>query len=345
MTLPTRPLGRSGLELTVLGAGTWAIGGGEWKYGWGPQDDASSVRALRRAFEHGVNWIDSAAVYGRGHAEEIVGRTLAGMPEGERPYVFTKCGLRWSDSDPYGEPQRNLRPASIRMECEASLRRLGIERIDLYQFHWSDLTGTPVEESWAELAMLVDEGKVRAAGVSNFDVELLERCEAIRHVDSLQPPFSLISRATGELLVDWCAAHETGVICYSPLQGGLLTDSFSAQRVALMDPRDWRRWHGDLADEFNEPKLSRNLALRDALRPIADRHGTTVAAVALAWTLAWPAVTGAIVGSRSPDQVDGWIGGAGVTLTDEDLDEIQSAIERTGVGIGPVRPPRERVAA
>jgi aryl-alcohol dehydrogenase-like predicted oxidoreductase len=344
MTLPTRPLGRSGLEITVLGAGTWAIGGGNWKYGWGQQDDASSVRAIRRALEHGVNWIDTAAVYGRGHAEEMVREALAGMPEDERPYIFTKCGLRWSDSDPFGEPQRNLTPDSIRMECEASLRRLRVERIDVYQFHWSDLLGTPVEESWAVMASLVDEGKVRAPAVSNFDVELLERCEAIRHVDSLQPPFSLIDRAAAGL-IEWCAANETGVVCYSPLQSGLLTDSFSEQRVALMDPRDWRRWHTGQSADFNEPKLSRNLALRDSLRPIAERHGTTVAAVALAWTLAWPGLTGAIVGARSADQVDGWIDGATLTLTDEDLDEIQAAIERTGAGQGPVRPPQKLVAA
>jgi aryl-alcohol dehydrogenase-like predicted oxidoreductase len=344
MTLPTRPLGRSGLEITVLGAGTWAIGGGNWKYGWGQQDDASSVRALRRALEHGVNWIDTAAVYGRGHAEEMVREALAGMPEDERPYIFTKCGLRWSDADPFGEPQRNLTPDSIRMECEASLRRLGVERIDVYQFHWSDLLGTPVEESWAVMASLVDEGKVRAAAVSNFDVELLERCEAIRHVDSLQPPFSMIDRTAADR-IEWCAANETGVICYSPLQSGLLTDAFSEQRIALMDPRDWRRWHTGLAAEFNQPKLGRNLALRDSLRPTAERHETTVAAVALAWTLSWPGLTGAIVGSRSPDQVDGWIDGATLTLTDEDLDEIQAAIERLGAGQGPARPSRKVVIA
>lgn len=339
MTMPTRPLGRSGMEITVLGVGTWAIGGGEWKYGWGAQDDASSVRTLHRALEQGINWIDTAAVYGRGHAEEIVGRTLAGLRPEDRPYVFTKCGLRWSDSDPFGEPQRNLRPDSIRMECEASLRRLGLERVDLLQFHWSDMTGTPVEESWGELCSLVDEGKVRTAAVSNFDVGLLERCEAIRHVESLQPPFSLVKRAVAADVIPWCAERGTGVICYSPLQAGLLTESFSVERIALMDVRDWRRWHPDLAVEFNEPRLGRNLALRDGLKPVAERHGVSVAAIAAAWTLAWPGVSGAIVGARTPDQVDGWIAAATVTLEEADLDEIAAAVDRTGAGAGPGRPP------
>ena len=337
MTLPTRPLGRSGLDITVLGAGSWAIGGGEWKYGWGRQDDASSVRALRCALEHGINWIDTAPVYGLGHSEEIVGRVLAAIPPADRPYLFTKCGLRWSDSDPFGEPQRNLRPESIRMECEASLRRLGIERIDLYQFHWADLIGTPIEDSWAEVGRLIDEGKVRAAGVCNFDVALLEQCEAIRHVDSLQPLLSLIKRQAAADVIPWCVEHGTGVICYSPLQAGLLTGSFSAERIALTDPRDWRRWHADLAVEFNEPRLSRNLALRDGLRPIADRHGVSVASIALAWVLAWPGVSGAIVGSRAPDQVNDWIGGA-VVLGDADLVEIEAAVASTGAGAGPSRP-------
>jgi aryl-alcohol dehydrogenase-like predicted oxidoreductase len=339
MTVPTRPLGRSGMDITVVGAGTWAIGGSGWKYGWGPQDDASSVRALRHALDLGVNWIDTAAVYGRGHAEEIVGTAIKPIPPGERPYIFTKCGLRWSDADPFGDPMRDLRPDSVRMECEASLRRLRVERIDLYQFHWPDSTGIPVEESWGAMCDLVDAGKVRAGAVSNFDVALLERCEQIRHVDSLQPGFSLINRPAAADVIPWCEQHETGVICYSPLQAGLLTDAFSAERVRLMDAGDWRRWHPDLATEFNEPKLSQNLELRDALQRIAARHAVTTAAVALAWLLAWPGVTGVIVGSRSPDQVDGWVGAAGVSLSDDDLDEIAVAIDRTGAGSGPVRPP------
>jgi aryl-alcohol dehydrogenase-like predicted oxidoreductase len=339
MTVPTRPLGRSGMNITVVGAGTWAIGGSGWKYGWGPQDDASSVRALRHALDLGVNWIDTAAVYGRGHAEEIVGTAIKPIPDGDRPYIFTKCGLRWSDADPFGDPMRDLRPDCVRMECEASLRRLGVERIDLYQFHWPDSTGTEVEDSWGAMCDLVDAGKVRAGAVSNFDVALLERCESIRHVDSLQPGFSMINRPAASDVIPWCSEHQTGVICYSPLQAGLLTDAFSAERVRLMDASDWRRWHPDLATEFNEPKLNRNLELRDALHGIAARHAVTTAAVALAWLLAWPGVTGAIVGSRSPDQVDGWIGAGGVKLSDDDLDKIAAAIERTGAGTGPVRPP------
>jgi aryl-alcohol dehydrogenase-like predicted oxidoreductase len=229
-----------------------------------------------------------------------------------------------------------LEPESIRRECDASLRRLGVERIDLYQFHWPDET-TPIEESWGEMVRLVDAGKVRLAGVSNFDVALLERCEAIRHVDSLQPPFSLIHREAAAREIPWCAEHKTGVICYSPMQSGLLTDSFSNQNVARLAPDDWRR----RAADFQEPNLSRNLALRDSLRPIARRHGATVSAVAVAWTLAWPGVTGAIVGARSPQQVDGWIDAATIKLTAADLAEIADAINRTGAGAGPTMPQLE----
>jgi len=334
MALPTRPLGSSGLDITTVGFGAWAIGGGGWAFGWGPQDDADSLAAMHRALELGINWIDTAAVYGLGHSEELVGRLLRELPSGHHPLVFTKCGLVWDERDRMREAQRVLRPDSIRKECEASLRRLGVERIDLYQFHRPDETATPVEDSWHAMVRLVEEGKVRAAGVSNFDVALLERCEAIRQVDSLQPPFSLIRRDVAAREIPWCAEHDTGVIVYSPMQTGLLTDSFTAARVAAMAQDDWRR-HGP---EFQEPNLSRNLALRDALRPIARRHGTTVSAVAVAWTLAWPGVTGAIVGARTPSQVDGWIGAATLELTAADLDEIAAAIARTGAGTGPTRP-------
>jgi aryl-alcohol dehydrogenase-like predicted oxidoreductase len=227
-----------------------------------------------------------------------------------------------------------LRPESIRRECEASLRRLGVERIDLYQFHWPDETGTRVEDSWAEMVRLVDSGKVRLAGVSNFNVELLERCEAIRHVNSLQPPFSLIRRDAAANEIPWCAQHNTGVICYSPMQSGLLTDRFSRERVSSLAADDWRR----RSAEFQEPNLSRNLALRDALRPIAERHGTTVSAVAVAWTLAWPGVTGAIVGARSPQQVEGWIGAANLNLSAAEMDEISRAITHSKAGTGPTKP-------
>jgi aryl-alcohol dehydrogenase-like predicted oxidoreductase len=234
------------------------------------------------------------------------------------------------------EPRRTLKPESIRKECDSSLRRLGVECIDLYQFHWPDETGTPVEDSWGEMARLVGQGKVRMAGVSNFDVSLLERCEAIMHVDSLQPPFSLIHRDAVAREIPWCAEHGTGVICYSPMQSGLLTDTFSAARVTNLAEDDWRRRN----PEFLEPNLSHNLALRDALRPIAQRHDVTVSAVAVAWVNAWPGVTAAIVGARSAQQVDGWIGASSLELTVADLEEIAKAIERTHAGAGLARSPQ-----
>lgn len=333
-SLPTRRLGKDGPEITRVGFGAWAIGGGGWAFGWGPQDDAAAIAAMRRAVELGINWIDTAAVYGLGHSEELIGRLLRELPADERPYVFTKCGLIWNEADPMTPARRVLEPASIRRECEASLRRLGVERIDLYQFHWPDESGVPVEDSWGEMVRLVEEGKVRWLGVSNFDVSLLERCEAIRHVDSVQPPFSLVRRGAAEQVIPWAAAHGTGVIVYSPMESGLLTERWTADRVERLPMDDWRR----RSPRFQPPEVERNLALRDALRPIAERHGTTVAAVAVAWTLAWPGVTGAIVGARSPEQVDGWIGAATLELTGEDLDEIARAIERTGAGAGPTRP-------
>jgi aryl-alcohol dehydrogenase-like predicted oxidoreductase len=334
MSLPERPLGSSRIKITTVGFGAWAIGGGGWAYGWGPQDDALSIATMRHALDLGITWIDTAAVYGLGHSEEVVGRLLHDVPASTRPMVFTKCGLVWDEHNPMAPPRRVLRPESIRKECDASLRRLGVERIDLYQFHWPDETGTPIEDSWGEMVRLIEKGKVRLGGVSNFQVPLLERCEAIRHVDSLQPPFSLIRRDAAAHEIPWCMEHKTGVICYSPMQSGLLTDNFSAEQVARFAPDDWRR----RSPEFQEPRLSRNLALRDALRPIAQRHNTTVSAVAVAWTIAWPGVTGAIVGARSPNQVDGWIGAATLELTSDDLEEIANAIVRTGAGTGPTVP-------
>jgi aryl-alcohol dehydrogenase-like predicted oxidoreductase len=333
-TLTTRRLGATDMEITTVGFGAWAIGGGDWVFGWGPQDDAESIATIRHAAERGINWIDTAAVYGLGHSEEIVRQALEEIPAVERPYVFTKCGLVWDKRDRMASPKQVLRPESIRRECEASLRRLGVERIDLYQFHWPDETGTAVEDSWAEMTRLVDEGKVRAAGVSNFDVPLLQRCEALRHVDSLQPPFSPIRRQAAEREIPWCAAHGTGVIVYSPMQSGLLTDRFSEARLKAMAKDDWRRRSSD----FNQPKLGRNLALRDALRPVAERHGTTVGEVAIAWTLGWTGVTGAIVGARTPEQVDGWIDAGSIELTREDLEEIASLVQNTGAGSGPALP-------
>ena len=340
MALTKRSLGSSGLEITTVGFGSWAIGGGGWSYGWGPQDDAESIATMRHAIDSGINWIDTAAIYGLGHSEEVVGRLLRDTPQPQRPLIFTKCGMAF-ETDRMAEPQRTLKPDSIRRECEASLRRLGVERIDLYQFHWPDETGTPVEDSWATMVQLIEEGKVRAGGVSNFDVNLLERCESIRHVDSLQPPFSLINRSVAASEIPWCAGHHTGVICYSAMQSGLLTDTFSRERIANLAQDDWRR----RSPYFQEPNISRNLALRDSLQPIAQRHNTSVSSVAIAWTLAWPGVTGAIVGARTPKQVDGWIGAASLELTDQDLTEIAAAIERTGAGTGPIRPSSARKAA
>ena len=333
MSLPRRPLGRSGLEITTVGFGAWATGG-PWFFGWGPQDDTESIAAIHHAVGLGVNWIDTAAVYGLGHSEVVVGRAVRELPAAERPYVFTKCGLEWDEANPMTQPKRTLRPERIRRECEDSLRRLGVERIDLYQFHWPDETGVPLEDSWAVMVRLVEEGKVRAAGVSNFDVPRLEVCEAMRHVDSLQPPFSLVRRDVAGAQVPWCAAHGTGVIVYSPMQSGLLTDRFSEERVTALAPDDWRR----RSPEYQPPRLARNLALRDALRPIAERHGATVAATAVAWTLAWPGITGAIVGARSPEQVDGWVRAGGLRLDASDLDQIARAIGETGAGSGPARP-------
>jgi aryl-alcohol dehydrogenase-like predicted oxidoreductase len=329
-----RPLGTSGLHITQVGFGAWAIGGGGWAYGWGNQDDTDSIAAIQHAVARGINWVDTAAIYGLGHSEEVVGRALRGIAAAERPYVFTKGGMIPDPSRPFEEPQRNLRPDSIRKEVEASLRRLGVERIDLYQFHWPDALGTAVEESWGEMSRLIREGKIRAGGVSNFDVGLLERAERVRHVDSLQPPFSLIRRQAAADVIPWSSRHGTGIIVYSPMQSGILTDAFSRERAERMAPDDWRR----RSPEFQEPRLGRNLALRDALRPIASRHGVSIAAVAVAWTLSWPGVSGAIVGARSPQQVDGWIAAGNLTLEAQDLADIADALDRTQAGAGPVQP-------
>ena len=333
-TLPTRRLGRSELHLSTVGFGAWAAGGAGWAFGWGPQDDSESIASIRYALERGVNWIDTAAVYGLGHSEEVVRGALEGIPAGDRPFVFTKCGLVWDERNPEAPPRQDLKPESIRRECEASLKRLGVGRIDLYQFHWPDQAGTPLEDSWETMVRLREEGKVGAIGVSNFDVALLQRCETLRHVDSLQPPLSLIRRQAAEAEIPWCEVHRTGVIGYSPLQSGLLTERFSHSRIESLPPDDWRR----RSPEFKPPRLGRNLALRDALRPIARQYGTTVSAVAIAWTLAWPGVTGAIVGARSPDQVDGWIGASNLQLTLADLDQIALAVGETAAGSGPALP-------
>ena len=334
MSLPKRPLGTSGFEITTVGFGAWAAGGGGWAFGWGPQDDDASVRAIHHAVSRGVNWIDTASVYGLGHSEVVVGRAVRALPAADRPLVFTKCGMQWDENNRMGKPGRSCDPATIPLECEASLKRLGMDAIDLMQFHWPDETGRAVEDSWGALVKLQEQGKVRAVGVCNYDVARLERAEAVRHVDSLQPPFSLIKRAVAAAEIPWARAHGTGVIAYSPMQSGLLTDRFSEGHLATLAAEDWRH----KSPEYQPPKLQANLALRDALRPIAARHGVSTGAVAIAWTLAWPGMTGAIVGARSPEQVDGWIAGASLVLDATDLDTIAAALARTGAGAGPARP-------
>ena len=329
-----RPLGATGMEITRVGFGAWAIGGGDWAFGWSRQDDAESVAAIRHAVARGINWIDTAAVYGLGHSEEVVARALGEIPPREWPYVFTKCGLVWDGQDRKSQPRRVGEARSLRRELEASLRRLGVERIDLYQMHRPAEDGTPVEEYWQTLLDLKAEGKVRAVGLSNHGVEQLEAAERLGHVETLQPPFSAITRQAAVAELPWCAAHGTGAIVYSPMQAGLLTGAFTRERAESLPEDDWR----SRSPEFRGEALRRNLALAAALTPIAERRGTTVGAVAVAWTIAWPGVTGAIVGARRPAQIDGWRPAADLELTAADLDEIAAAIERTGAGAGPTRP-------
>ncbi len=334
MALPARRLGSAGPEITRVGFGSWAIGGAGWASSWGVQDDDQAVAAMRHAVERGINWIDTAAIYGVGHSEELVGRLLRELPDGERPLVFTKCGLMWDPADPMKPAWRDLESSSLRAQCEASLRRLGVETIDVFQFHRPDTdTGTPVEESWGELGRLIDEGKVRWGGLSNFDIDLLDRCENVRHIDCIQPAFSLIRRQAAAAWIPWSAAHGTGVIVYSPMGAGLFTDRFSLERARSFPADDWRSRNA----EFLPPNVERNIALRDALKPIAMKQRATVAEVAVAWTLHWPGITAAIVGARSPDQVDGWIGAASLDLDAADLETISASIERTGAGLGPTR--------
>ena len=252
--MKSRRLGTTGPEISRVGFGAWAIGG-PWRFGWGSVDDAESVAAIRHAVELGVNWIDTAAVYGLGHSEEVVGRALAPYRAGEDVFVFTKCGRRW-EGRPDGVIENDLRPESIREECERSLRRLGVERIDLYQFHWPDwMTGTELEDSWAAMVELVEQGKARWIGVANFDVDQLGRCEALSHVASVQPPLSLLTRGARTTVLPWAAEHGTGAIVYSPMASGLLTGSFDRDRIAQLDTSDWRRG----SPQFSEPALGRNL--------------------------------------------------------------------------------------
>ena len=331
--LPTTPLGGTDLHRTRVGFGAWAIGGAGYAFGWGAQDDEESVAAIRFAVEHGVNWIDTAAVYGLGHSEEVVRAALAPFSDDERPYVFTKCGVVADESDRTAVPRRVGRADSIRHELDASLRRLGVERIDLYQMHWP-ADDVPVEEYWGALLEARKAGKVRAVGLSNHDVARLAEAEALGHVDSLQPPLSAIDRAAAGAEIGWCAANGTGVVVYSPMHSGLLTGAFSRRRVLALPADDWRRDDPD----FIGAALDRNLDLARRMAYLAHRREVPLPALAVAWTLAWPGVTGAIVGARRPDQVLGWLPAAELALTDDDLDEIAEAVERSGAGSGPTRP-------
>lgn len=330
---PVVPLGSSGLHITRVGIGAWAFGGSGWIDTWGSQDDADSIDAIRTAVGRGLNWIDTAPIYGVGHSEEVVGRALGDIPADERPYVFTKAGVVWDPRRPLARPSLVGAPASLRAELEASLRRLGLERIDLYQVHAPPEDGTPVEEYWQTFCELRQEGKVRAIGLSNHDVPLLEAAAKVGRIDSVQPKLNLIHRDALNVLA-WCADNGVGAIVYSPMASGLLTGRFRAERAQRLAADDWRLGHPD----FSGDTLSRNLALAEALRPVAERRGIPVAAVAVSWTLAVRGVTGAIVGLRRSRQIEDWLTAATARLDDGDLAEIASAIERTGAGSGPVPP-------
>lgn len=336
----TVPLGRTDMAITRVGFGAWAIGGGDWSFAWGHQDDDESIAAIRYAVDAGVNWIDTASVYGLGHSEEVVARAVKAIPEPDRPYVFTKGGMIWDPDNRRRPAARVAAPASLRHQVEESLRRLQVERIDLYQLHWPAEDGTTLEAYWQTFLDLKAEGKVRAVGLSNHSAKQLDAAEAVGHVDTLQPPFSAIHRDAAAEELPWCQEHGTGVIVYSPMQAGLLTGAFSPERVQSLPEDDWRRRNPD----FQGEALTANLALAAALRPIAARHGIAPAAVAVAWTLAWPGVTAAIVGARRAEQIDGWLPAAGLTLDDNDLTAIADAIAVNGAGTGPADPRQARVA-
>ncbi len=308
-----RKLGNSDLEITPIGVGAWAIGGSGWQFAWGPQDDNDSISAIRAALDAGLNWIDTAAVYGMGHSEEIVGRAVQGRPN--RPYIFTKCERRWNGD---GSIYPSLKAASIRKECEDSLRRLNVEIIDLYQVHWPQ-PEEDIEEGWAEVAKLQKEGKVRWIGVSNFNVSQLKRAQSIAPVTSLQPPYSLVRPDAGQEILPYARSQNIGVIVYSPMSAGLLTGKMTRERAANLPEDDWRRRNV----EFQEPKLSHNLELVELLRNIGNRHGRTPGEVAIAWTLNNPAVTAAIVGVRRPDQVAGIAGALEFRLAPDEIAEIE----------------------
>jgi aryl-alcohol dehydrogenase-like predicted oxidoreductase len=320
--MQTRTLGNSDLNITPVGYGAWAVGGSGWQFAWGSQDDNDSIAAIHRSLELGVNWIDTAAVYGLGHSEEVVARALKSW-SGPRPYIFTKCGLRW---DSKGQTQKVLSGDSIRREAEDSLRRLSVDVIDLYQIHWPPDPDSPaLEEGWSTLAALQREGKVRWIGVSNFNVQQLKRAQAIAPITSLQPPYSLVHREIEDEILPYCLRTGIGVIVYSPMASGLLTGAMTRERAAKLPKDDWRRLHPD----FTEPNLSRNLALVDRLREIAKRHNRSVGEVAIAWTLHNPAVTGAIVGARNAKQAEGVMRAGDLSLSNEEVNEIEDFFAET----------------
>jgi aryl-alcohol dehydrogenase-like predicted oxidoreductase len=315
--MDTRKLGDSDLMVTRVGYGAWAIGGAGWEYGWGPQNDRDSVAAILRALELGVNWIDTAAVYGLGHSEEVVARALAEWT-GKCPALFTKCGLLW---DQRGRVRRKLSAESVRSECEASLRRLRVETIDLYQVHWPPENDGELEDGWQTMASLKKEGKVRWIGVSNFDTVQLDQARAIAPATSLQPPYSLIRRGIEQEILPYCAERGIGVLVYAPMASGLLTGAMSRERAATLPDDDWRK----RSPEFNEPNLSRNLALVERLRAVGRRHGRSAGEVAVAWTLRQAAVTAAIVGARTAAQADGVMAAADLHLSDAESREIEGS--------------------
>ncbi len=317
--METRKLGYSDLHLSRIGLGTWAIGGGGWDYGWGPQDDARSLATIDQALELGINWIDTAAVYGLGHSEEIVGQSVAGRRD--EVFIATKCGLVWDEgsTSPYGR----LTADSVRQEVEDSLRRLDVDVIDLYQIHWPD-PEEQIEEAWTTIAELIEEGKVRYGGVSNFSVEQLERIRPIHPVASVQPPYNMLSRGIESDLLPYCAENDIGVITYSPMMSGLLTGKYDRESIESLPDDDWRKD----STQFTEPELTANLKLIDGLRPIAERNGKTLAQLAIAWVLLRPEVTAAIVGARTPDQIEETVQAGEWRLSEEDRAEIQSLLER-----------------
>ena len=313
--MKTTQLGQTGLEVTRLGFGAWALGGGNWEFGWGPQDDDESIAAIHHALDQGINWIDTAAAYGFGRSEQTVGRALQGVAE--RPYVFTKCSLL---EGPDRTVVHSLRRDSILREAEGSLRRLAVDAIDLYQIHWPN-PAEEIEEGWGALAELKDQGLVRHIGVSNFDVDQLRRIQQIAPVETLQPQYSLVERDAERELLRFAEREGIGVIVYSPMGSGMLTGGMTRERVERLPEDDWRKHDA----RFNEPELSRNLELVERLKAVADRHDTTPGAVAVAWALRNPAVDGAIVGFRRPDQVDPILAAGNLHLTTEDISEIEGS--------------------